>query len=331
MADRFAWVSVVVPTFNRRDVVRQTVEAALGDEDALEIIVVVDGCHDGTLETLGELAERHPRLRPIWTEHAGEMQARARGAGAARGDVVLFLDDDVLAAPGLVRAHAGRHRGVSDAVVVGYMPVAALARDDADWPTTYLYAGEYERRVAEYERDASGILRHLWGGNFSMRRSDCLAVGMADTCYQARYYPDRDFGLRCLGHGMVGVFAREALATHLYRRPLALFVEDARSQGEGHVLLHRLHADVLGPTLPGSYDAGVPLPARAVIRLGSRTPPLDRAWTGLLARCVRMLGRLRLRGVQIAALRVLRRTAQAQGARDELTKETTTEPARMSV
>jgi hypothetical protein len=237
----------------------------------------------------------------------------------ARGDVVLFLDDDVVAAPGIVRAHARRHASVSRAVVVGYMPVVTPDDHDPRWPTIRLYASEYERRVAEYERDSSDVLMHLWGGNFSMRRSDCLAVGMADTAYRARYYPDRDFGLRCLEHGLVGLFARDARATHLYRRSLASFVDDARGRGEGRVLLHCLHAGILGPP-EGSLDGGVPWPARVLIRAGSSVRALDRFWTGVLTVSVRILGRVGLRRAQVATLRVLRRVAQGQGTRDALAR-----------
>ena len=42
-------------------------------------------------------------------ENRGDMGARAEGARAATGEIVLFIDDDVLANPGLVTGHARRH------------------------------------------------------------------------------------------------------------------------------------------------------------------------------------------------------------------------------
>jgi glycosyltransferase involved in cell wall biosynthesis len=93
-------VSVVVTTCNRRERLPEVLEPLLADPGALEIIVVIDACHDGSLELVEQLAREHPVLRPLMlTENVGQGRARMAGARAARGDVILSLDDDVIATP----------------------------------------------------------------------------------------------------------------------------------------------------------------------------------------------------------------------------------------
>src|SRR5690349_2755212 len=114
----------------------------LADPQPLEVVVVVDGGRDGSLELLERMAAGDARLRPLWIENRGVVGARAAGAEAARGEVVVLLDDDVFAMPGLIAGHA-RHHAEPGLVIVGYMPVARPPRPrPGDYPRE-LYAREY--------------------------------------------------------------------------------------------------------------------------------------------------------------------------------------------
>lgn len=88
-------VSVILPTFNRADLVGEAIESVLvqtyGD---LELIVVDDGSTD---ETPGLLARwKDSRLRVIRQENQGKSAARNRGLDAANGEFIAFLDSDDL-------------------------------------------------------------------------------------------------------------------------------------------------------------------------------------------------------------------------------------------
>ncbi len=91
-------VSVIVPTFNRREMVREAVASVLAQTVAdFELIVVDDGSEDGTAECLER--EFGGRLRLIRTPNRGVAAARNTGAGAARGEHLAFLDSDDLWQP----------------------------------------------------------------------------------------------------------------------------------------------------------------------------------------------------------------------------------------
>jgi glycosyltransferase involved in cell wall biosynthesis len=306
-------VSVVMPTYNRREQLSQVLAPLLADPLAREVVVVVDGSHDGSLEELRRLGADHPKLVAIWQENAGEGAARQAGVERATGDIVLLLDDDVEAEPGLVGGHARRHAGREDLVVLGYMPPVPPADDDPDAFSTLLYAEAYEGRCESYERDPGIVLRHLWAGNVSLPRDVVLRVGVGSDAYTERYHPDREFGLRLLEHGLVGTFDRSLVARHHYRRPLDAFVRDARSQGAGWTLVSQLHSDEAGDLPADRFEVGLPLPIALLVR-ACRRPRLGALVATALKAGVRATASRGDLPRAMVCARLLRRIEQQRGA-----------------
>jgi glycosyltransferase involved in cell wall biosynthesis len=305
--------SVVIPTYNGAHLLERVICPLLDDPAASDVIVVVDGSRDGSLELVERLAENEPRLRPLFIENSGDMGARDAGARAASGEIVLFIDDDVVADPGLVTGHARRHAQRAADIVVGYMPVVASSASGPDDFALRLYAEAYEGRCEQYERDPASPVRDLWGGNFSMRRLDCLAIGMSNPDFTEHFHADRDFGIRCLEAGLTGTFDRALSAAHLHERTLESFVRDARSQGAARVLLPRFHPQTIPPPDPGEFTQRVPRPLSELVRL-SRRPRAHALLSRVLEHLLRVTGAARLWPVQDAFARVLRRIEQQRGA-----------------
>jgi glycosyltransferase involved in cell wall biosynthesis len=301
-------VSVVIPTY-RRVVGLPAVVAAIGaDRYVSEIVVVVDGCRDGSYELLKELAETDPRVRPVWQENCGDAAARQTGVEYASEEVVLFLDDDVLAGPGLAEAHARVHAGRDGLVLVGYMPVDRPAvRRPGDF-STLLYADEYERVCARYERDPSSILSQLWMGNLSMRRSDALRVGFVGPRL-LRYHADQEFGLRCRRAGLVGRFDRALLAAHAHHRDLENFARQAWLRGSDRRGLLETFPDLISAA--ELFDP-LPPPARAAVGLAA-APLLHRLAVPVLRGAVAGAGRVRAWSAETALARLLRQVELRRG------------------
>jgi len=94
MANRQPLVSVIIPTYNRREPLTEAVASVLAQSHAaLELIVVDDGSDDGTAAFLAERFN-DARLRLISQENLGVSAARNRGAREASGDWLAFLDSD---------------------------------------------------------------------------------------------------------------------------------------------------------------------------------------------------------------------------------------------
>ena len=313
MAGRPPTVSVVVPTYRRRALLPRVVAPILDDPATTELVVVVDGAHDGSLELLRELAREDSRLVPLWTENGGEHAARTAGAADASGEVLLFVDDDVVAAPGLVSGHARHHARERGIVVLGYMPVAAPPPGRAHPVGTRLYERSYEHRCRAYAARPDEILQHLWAGNFSIRRDDYLALPPGSPRFGTVYFGDRDLGLRCQRAGLRGRFDPALLATHLHTRSLDAFLRECWRQGAGERVIHELHGDLVGPFSTEALEVGLPLPVRWLVRALAREPahriasPLVRGATGLA-------GRLRRQRLETQLAQLLRRVERRRGA-----------------
>jgi glycosyltransferase involved in cell wall biosynthesis len=98
MALREGLVSVVVPTYNREDLVPEAIESALLQTyPDLEVIVVDDGSQDGTEAQVQRFMGRDPRVKFIrFPENRGHPAAMNAGIEAARGEFLHFLDSDDL-------------------------------------------------------------------------------------------------------------------------------------------------------------------------------------------------------------------------------------------
>src|SRR5262249_44304504 len=87
--------------------------------DEYEVLVVVDGSQDDTADFVRGLHPRHALGVLEHQQNRGQAAAKNTGLRAARGDLVLFLDDDLTCPPGLVRDHVAAHGLASDLVVFG--------------------------------------------------------------------------------------------------------------------------------------------------------------------------------------------------------------------
>ncbi|MEU4239613.1 glycosyltransferase [Actinoplanes sp. NPDC026619] len=115
--------SIIIPTYNRREILLDTVNSIAGTQRPwpCELIVVIDGSQDGSAEALRELDLPLP-LTVVEQTNQGAAAARNTGAAAARGELLLFLDDDMAVEKDLIIEHEKTLMAGADASV-GHMHV----------------------------------------------------------------------------------------------------------------------------------------------------------------------------------------------------------------
>lgn len=299
-------MSVVAASYNRRSRLASFVDAVLVDPAATELIVVVDGCDDGSIEMLEERAAVEPRLKPVMVSHRGHLACLQAGVEIARSQVVLLLDDDVLAHRGLVSGHAARHVAGDDLVVMGYMPVVLAHRRRHGEVGTYVYAAEYEQHCSRIDRGELTVLDGLWAGNISMPRRCCIACGLWSESFPHFYHSDRDLGLRLQACGLKGDLDRSLTASHLHERSTSLFLRDALAQGKGLALLHEVHAETLGPLDRSQFYADLPGAMRYLVQRLGGSKHCQKACR-VLGALSGALGRLRWFAAETAVAKLARR------------------------
>ena len=183
--------SVVIAAYQAAHLIADAVESALGQTHPPEEVIV---CDDGSTDDIaGALAPYADRIAVIRKPNGGEASAKNAGAGAARGDFVVFLDADDVFLPTRLEA----------------LGELARARPDLDVLTSDALLeldGEVVRRCYdehlrfETGDQRSGILRRNFVfGLAAARRSALLAVGGFDE--RIRYTTDWDLWLRMIFGG----------------------------------------------------------------------------------------------------------------------------------
>ncbi len=132
MAEAAPLVSVVIPTYNRRELLKETIQSVLDQSyTPIEIIVIDDGSTDGTTEALADLASAG-RIRYLRQENRGLGNSRNCGLGMARGEFVSFLDDDDLITPTKVAWQVAFLLQHPDVAVIGGSHAVLGAESEAE-------------------------------------------------------------------------------------------------------------------------------------------------------------------------------------------------------
>ena len=88
-------VSVIIPTYNRADIILETIESVFNQTyQNFEIVIVDDGSSDNTKEVIENL--KNPRIKYIYQKNSGPSAARNNGIKNAKGELIAFLDSDDL-------------------------------------------------------------------------------------------------------------------------------------------------------------------------------------------------------------------------------------------
>ncbi|MBI4317754.1 MAG: glycosyltransferase family 2 protein [Chloroflexi bacterium] len=205
-------LSVVIPTHNRRELLREVLDALARQThpaSRFEVVVVADGSEDGTMEMLRNLQLPYG-LRSYWQRQSGVARARNRGIEEAAGDIVLFIDDDVIPLPDLVEEHVRWHEGDDNAVVIGRVspPPRSKRPGWSKWEEQLLE--RHFETLAQKRRRTTA--RHVYSGNFSVRRRHLVSVGGFDESMTRA--EDIDLGYRLERGGLHFCFNPKANGIH---------------------------------------------------------------------------------------------------------------------
>ena len=95
------FISVVIPTYNRLKILKKCLDALenqifMDDIHHYEIVIVDDGSTDGTTDWLKNNIEIYPHLRLFEQSHGGPAKGRNYGVERAKGDLIVFIDSDLV-------------------------------------------------------------------------------------------------------------------------------------------------------------------------------------------------------------------------------------------
>lgn len=249
-------VSVVIPTFQRRASVLRAVDALRAQAlpaDQFEVIVSIDGSDDGTRESL-ELLRTPFALRGVWNPNAGRAAACNAGIRAARGWLVVLLDDDMEPEPGFLDGHVRAHEGGRERGVLGAVPVA-VAPDSP--PVVEFIAAGFARHLEKLERPGQRIgIRDFYSGNFSIEREVLGRVGLFDPNFKEYGNEDGELAIRLLEAGVQLTYSSTACARQHYQKDFPSLAHDKMAQGRTSVVCALRHPEAVPSLRIGTYREG---------------------------------------------------------------------------
>jgi glycosyltransferase involved in cell wall biosynthesis len=220
-------------TYNRAALLDRVLDACFEQtipESSYEVVLVNDGSTD---ETASVIARARVRASCAFTvveqPNCGLAKARNSGIARARGERIVFIDDDVLPLPDLLEEHLRSHASHPQAIVRGGA-INVEQFDDLPPPIWSIrnYSGNY-----------------FWTTNVSLPLETICSIDGFNESFSEYGWEDIDVGLRLRARGVKGVFNPKALVYHYKPRlrttSLGSALQRTRAQARTAVKLARLH------------------------------------------------------------------------------------------
>lgn len=225
-------ISVIIPTRNRADVLRLSLPRFLAQSlppDRFEIIVVDDASEDDTETAVAEQGRANLFFSKL-PGHRAAGFARNRAIERARGELLVFVDDDSLVEPDFLSVHLDAHRGLTDGIVTG--PIV-----EVDRPQTL---------PASSLRSWQGMHTNPFPTlNASVARSLVVDAGGFDEEFDEYGWEDPELYYRMRRNPVVTRYERRAPVFHYkpvkVRGNFSGMVEQARSRGRMGALFYAKH------------------------------------------------------------------------------------------
>ncbi|HVS17222.1 MAG TPA: glycosyltransferase, partial [Planctomycetota bacterium] len=239
-------LSVILCSYNRCDTLRECLDSFHAQTAAarMELVVVDDGSTDGTAEMLASypFGVAH---QIVTRKNGGLAVARNSGIAAARGEILLFVNDDTIAFPDLVERHLARHAALGPGLhsVLGSFeqPREALANA----LMRFLEVTPYVFCYASMTPGGRYGWNRWWTCNVSVPRAAVELAGRFDGSFRHYGCEDTDLAIRLERLGGDVVYDPTARAHHRHVLSLDDLARRQHTVARAYVRLFKKHPEAL--------------------------------------------------------------------------------------
>lgn len=235
---------MVIPTYNGAKKIQGLLSSLqMQTIHDFEIVVVVDGSSDNTLEVVESFRDTFKKLKVIDQDNCGRAQARNQGAAAASGNLLLFVDDDIWLAPGNLEGHREFHQSHGECLLFGN-PIMDVREPNGNDFNLYRYTNElrWKEGIA-----GNGIIRIGWNNycftsqNLSISRTLFQSLGGFDGTMTDS--EDFDLSVRALIKGMTIYYDKMLVVFHQDFIPIEKYTARQKEYHISRALLLRKHPE----------------------------------------------------------------------------------------
>jgi glycosyltransferase involved in cell wall biosynthesis len=248
--------SIIIPTFNRSKKLRECLQALFAqtyDSSEYEILVIDDGSEDDTAEVVKKLVKKSPvPLRIFVQSNSGQGVARNRGIDEAIGEIILFLGDDIVATPDLLREHDRVHlrHPEENAAALGFitwhpkLSISPLMRFMERGGAIFGRFGGHQFAYDLLAGKTKADFRFFYTSNISLKRT-LLTRFKFDPWFAGYGWEDIELGYRLEKQaGLALFYAPQAVAHHDHMMMEKDFVHRMRAIGESSIRFHQKYPEL---------------------------------------------------------------------------------------
>lgn len=191
-------------TYNRKRLLERALTALFNQnfpKDQYEIVLIDDGSTDGTGEYVKTLDPPCP-MTYIHQQNSGLAKGRNQGIRHANGQIILFIDDDIVASPNLLAEHVKTHEQHMDHVVRGWVN----------------HIHDLDNITGPQFNMQDFSTAFFWTSNVSASRKHLVQAGMFDEDFKEYGWEDLELGMRLKRLGLGMKYNKRAIVYHYKSR-----------------------------------------------------------------------------------------------------------------
>ncbi len=242
-------ISIVVPTYNRIEMLLRVLDA-LGtqiDAPSFEVIVVNDGSKDETIASVeqGKVSNRWPFPFTFRTqENGGPGRARNHGVTLASGRFVIFIGDDTVPEPRFLAEHWRIHQETAFDPLIACLGYTGWPRGER--VTAFMdYINDYGLQFGyKLIKDGETIpFNFFYTSNISIDR-ELLAAHPFDTSFPSAAWEDIEVAYRLDAKGLKIRYNASAVTRHYHPMTIDSFARRQYTVGKSGAIFYRKHPEL---------------------------------------------------------------------------------------
>jgi glycosyltransferase involved in cell wall biosynthesis len=230
------FISIVIPTYNRLPILEKclrALETQTFPENQYEVVVVDDGSSDATVEWLQNT--QLPHVQILRQNHCGPSAARNMGVENARGEMIVFIDSDLVVTPSFLAEHTQAWQSAQQKV----------GHDRLFTYGAVINTSNFGNPTAEPYKLTDFSAAYFATGNVMIPKHWLQAVGLFDTQFSLYGWEDLELGVRLKQQQIQLVKAPKAVGYHWHPafslEQLPALIEQERQRGKMGTLFYAKH------------------------------------------------------------------------------------------